>query len=120
MTIKEKVKMIAEHYGYDSQSRQLIEEMAELTQAINKFWRIRLDCGRIALNKTKRVDLDGNTRYSREARNVIEELADVQVMIWQMQYFFDVVRLNDVAKAKLDRQLQRIEREKIENQTESL
>jgi len=108
MTNKEKVELIARHYGYDSQSRQLIEEMAELTQAINKFWRVRLDCGRIALNKTKRVDLDGNTRYSREAGNIIEELADVQVMIWQMQYFFDVDRLEDVAAAKLDRQLRRI------------
>ena len=36
-----KLKEIAEHYGYDAQSRQLIEEMAELTQAINKFWRKR-------------------------------------------------------------------------------
>ena len=25
------IVVIAEHYGYDSQSRQLIEEMAELT-----------------------------------------------------------------------------------------
>ena len=38
----EKIKIIAEHYGYDSQSRQCIEEMAELTQAINKWWRV---CG---------------------------------------------------------------------------
>ena len=36
----EKIKIIAEHYGYDSQSRQCIEEMAELTQAINKWWRV--------------------------------------------------------------------------------
>ena len=34
---------IAEHQCYDAQSRQLIEEMAELTQAINKAWRKRYD-----------------------------------------------------------------------------
>ena len=33
------IKKIAVTYGYDAQSRQCIEEMAELTQAINKYWR---------------------------------------------------------------------------------
>ncbi len=36
---KQKIQKIAQIYGYDAQSRQCIEEMAELTQAINKFWR---------------------------------------------------------------------------------
>mgnify|MGYP005829319167 FL=1 len=36
---EEKIKIIARYYGYEAQSRQLIEEMAELTQAINKLWR---------------------------------------------------------------------------------
>ena len=51
MTAKEKIKAIADRYGYDAQSRQCIEEMAELTQAINKFWRKQLDCGKIELSK---------------------------------------------------------------------
>ena len=34
----EKIRKIAGHYGYESQSRQCIEEMAELTQAITKLW----------------------------------------------------------------------------------
>ena len=41
MEIAEKIKIIAEHYGYEAQSRQCIEEMAELMQAINKLWRKR-------------------------------------------------------------------------------
>ena len=44
MKLEEKIEFIANHYGYDAQSRQCIEEMAELTQAINKFWRNQLDC----------------------------------------------------------------------------
>lgn len=44
--IKQKIQKIAQTYGYDAQSRQCIEEMAELTQAINKFWRKALDCGK--------------------------------------------------------------------------
>ena len=34
----EAIKKIADTYGYDAQSRQLFEEMAELTVAINKNW----------------------------------------------------------------------------------
>lgn len=41
MTIEKKIELIAERYGYEPQSRQCIEEMAELTQAINKLWRKR-------------------------------------------------------------------------------
>ena len=35
----ENVKNIADKFGYEEQSLQLIEEMAELTQAINKHRR---------------------------------------------------------------------------------
>ena len=37
--IEKDIAFIAHYYGYEAQSRQLIEEMAELTQAINKKWR---------------------------------------------------------------------------------
>lgn len=42
MTTEEKIKYIADHYGYEPQSIQLIEEMAELTVAINKAREKRL------------------------------------------------------------------------------
>ena len=32
---------IVKHYDNDAQIRQLIEEMAELTQALNKLWRAK-------------------------------------------------------------------------------
>lgn len=35
MSREEKIKKIARHYGYEAQSRQCIEEMAELAQAIS-------------------------------------------------------------------------------------
>ena len=41
MTTEKKIELIADRYGYEPQSRQCIEEMAELTQAINKYWRKR-------------------------------------------------------------------------------
>ena len=64
--MKEAIKSIADHFGYESQSRQLIEEMAELTQAINHLWRYDNDLKR---------------------RNAVyEELADVEIMIEQIKH----------------------------------
>lgn len=87
---------IAEHYQYLSQSRQLIEEMAELTVAINKWWRSEGDI------------------YERAARraNIVEEIADVQIMLDQMIYFLCCYKeVEDVKQAKIWRQLKRMESE---------
>ena len=98
MEIAEKIKIIAEHYGYDAQSRQCIEEMAELTQAINKFWRV---CGNG--QKTEKSIQDCRD-------NLVEEMADVQIMLWQMEYLLlSGQEVNQMIEKKLDRQLERIE-----------
>ena len=100
--IKEKIKRIADTYGYDVQSRQFIEEMAELAQAINKFWRKDLKRGQLT---TLGVPIG-----SPQELSIIEEIADVQIMLWQMAYLLnaDVV---PIIEQKLDRQLERIEKD---------
>lgn len=105
----EKIKIIADHYGYDTQSRQCIEEMAELTQAINKFWRNQLDCGKYELPD----DPEEIPVFTNEYDNLIEEMADVQVTLLQMTYLLktDIQSMVDI---KLDRQLERIKRECVE------
>ncbi len=91
----EAIKKIANHYGFAEQSRQLMEEMAELTIALNKYHREQdypsVECA---------VNLD-------------EELADVTIMIEQIKY---LLRITDsyfegVVEKKLNRQLERIEKE---------
>lgn len=100
MEIAEKIKIIAEHYGYDAQSRQCIEEMAELIQAINKWWRV---CGNG--QKTEK-----SIRDCRD--NLVEEMADVQIMLWQMEYLLlSGQEVNQMIEKKLDRQLERVKRE---------
>lgn len=94
----EKIKAIADHYGYDAQSRQCIEEMGELIQAINKWWRV---CGNG--QKTEK-----STRDCRD--NLVEEMADVQIMLWQMAYLLKT-DIQSMVNIKLDRQLDRIKRE---------
>lgn len=104
----EKVREIARHYGYDAQSRQCIEEMAELTQAINKYWRTELQRGKNLYNPW-----DGYMpNNSEEYYNLVEEIADVQIMLEQMKFFLAAGHdVNCIIDEKLDRQVWRIENE---------
>lgn len=92
----EAIKKISQHYGYDAQSRQLIEEMAELTQAINKAWRMGNDFDNLLVQK----------------RNIKEEIADVTIMLEQIKYLLNIsdTDINEIIKQKLNRQLERIEK----------
>ena len=88
MTIEKKIELIADRYGYEPQSRQCIEEMAELTQAINKLWR--------------KCNFGGNDRQIAEAEDaVLDEMADTLIMLWQGPL---AKRIDE----KLNRQLERM------------
>lgn len=108
MTREDKIKKISRHYGYEAQSRQCIEEMAELTQAINKFWRKQLNCGKKPLN-----DVPFGTK---EEINIEEELVDVYIMILQMKYLHKISDsdFDNEIRRKLDRQLRRMEEENVD------
>lgn len=98
-----KMMTIADHYGYESQSRQLIEEMAELTKAINKAWRV------VTMSKPQELTQEFVDKSVQCRNDVIEELADVEIMLEQMKYLMDCrVDVASVIKKKLDRQLERI------------
>lgn len=97
MTIEKKIELIAERYGYEPQSRQCIEEMAELTQAINKLWRKR--------------NFGGNDRQIAEAEDaVLDEMADTLIMLWQLKYLlgFGEGPLAKRIEEKLNRQFKRM------------
>lgn len=108
MTIEDKIKKIARHYGYEAQSRQCIEEMAELTQAINKFWRKQLNCGEKPLNNVPFGTMEEN--------NIDEELVDVYIMILQMKHLHKISDsdFDNEIRRKLDRQLRRMEEENVD------
>lgn len=101
--LHENIKNIAIIYGYDKQSRQLIEEMAELTQAINKFWRKQLLCGEKTIENTP--------INNQEKLNIIEEIGDVEICLEQVKYLLKVSKsgLTESKKLKVERELKRIE-----------
>lgn len=82
------LRNIAEHYGLRIQMRQLIEEMAELTQVI---------C------KAERYDLDTFREH------LVEEVADVQVVLDQVIYLLGDNRIEQIRAEKIARQKRRIE-----------
>ena len=91
--MKRACKQIIAHYGDRAQRHILIEECAELIQAVIK-------CER---------GCEGADE------NFVEELADVSIMIEQMVQslcLYDLQRYNETLKNKLDRQLKRMQYER--------
>ena len=82
------LRNIAEHYGLRVQMRQLIEEMAELTQVI---------C------KAERYDLDTVREH------LVEEVADVEVVLEQVIYLLGDNRIEQIRAEKIARQKRRID-----------
>lgn len=104
---KQKIQKIASHYGYEPQSRQCIEEMAELTQAINKFWRKQLDFG-------KRTVLDVPIGTPEE-EHIKEEIADVIITIENVKYLLAIkdADIDKIIEQKVEREMERMRSKEV-------
>lgn len=81
------INFISEKYGKESQLRQLQEECGELIVACSKLIRSK----------------------DRAVNNLIEELADVRIMIEQIEHLYGLKSLvEDEMEYKLNRQLERM------------
>lgn len=105
--MEKKCLEIARYYGFDAQTNQLIEECAELIQEINKYKRqfLRGQPVRESGGKTPR-DM------------VVEEIADVEVMLCQIKYLLHITDLEveDIAENKIERTMMRMEETTREEQ----
>lgn len=89
----DKLKIIADKLGFENQSRQLFEETAELTVAVNKLLRY------------------GKIQRERRLQGVITELADVSIMIEQMKYLLNCQKeVDEEIEFKIDRTIRRLEK----------
>lgn len=93
MTREQKIEYIAKHYGFESQSRQCIEEMAELTKELCKYQRA-----------------ETNAERNKAFYNIACELADVEIMVQQLKYLVHNAVIDKEIDEKLDRQINRIEK----------
>lgn len=92
------IHKIADHYGFESQSIILIEEVAELTQAITKY---------------KRYSEEGlqsirNMKSGAICRNLVEEIADVEIMLEQIKYLLNITDedTSEIKSTKIERTLE--------------
>ena len=95
---KLKSQAIFAHYGLDSQLRILQEECAELIQAASKYLRAQEAGKPIAQAKVA----------------LMEETADVMIMLEQIKGIFTGAALDAMIESKLNRQIDRIRSEKNE------
>lgn len=88
--MKKEITEIADYFGYEQQKNMLIEEQAELIQALNKF------------------DRKGT---EESFNNIIEEMADVELMIDQVRYLLDISKeaVEEIKAEKVKRTLLTIE-----------
>ena len=88
----DKLKKIANYYGLEAQLCQLMEECCELAVECNHAIR-------------KRV-----------LEKLVEELADVEIMLEQIKYLCDCSKeMKEIKNYKIDRQIERIEQEEKNN-----
>ncbi len=86
----ETCKSIANHYGKEHQVLIAIEEMSELTKELCKYFR----------------------RYDRK-KEIIEEVADAQIMLEQLIELFGIdCEVDRMVDYKLNRQIRRMEQER--------
>jgi NTP pyrophosphatase (non-canonical NTP hydrolase) len=90
----------AKYYGYEAQSNQLVEECAELIQAVSKYRRAVVGLGQPVTEDKKTVALE----------NYIEEIADVEIMLDQIKYLLQIPEdeLEAVKLYKINRTRERI------------
>lgn len=86
---------IINYYGHESQKMMLLEEMAELQKEICK-----------------------DMRYDPDLEAITEEVADVLIMLEQIQMMYHIseTRLHAITNEKLHRQLRRMEHESAQMQ----
>lgn len=94
--MKENLKKIIEYYGVRPQVKKFNEESYELEEAI-------LDYINVEVYKGTKVEV-----YYKE--HLIEELADVEVMLGQFIEYYNIDRtdIDKVKKNKIERQLKRM------------
>ena len=86
----EELKEIANTFGKEAQTIKAIEELSELIQALSK-----------------------EINYKGNSENIAEEMADVQIMLYQLQFFYGNLDMN-IVKEKIKRTMRGLQKDLCE------
>lgn len=95
-----RIKRIADYYGFSSQADMLCEEAAEFI---------------VARNKLRRADKQGFNYITDAYENLKEEVADVIVVAEQLRYLLGK-DVNCLIDEKLSRQIRRMKKEQTDEE----
>ena len=103
--MKEDLLKIINHYGIKHQLKYIHSEYFELDEAIIQKEYPAITKG----HKNEQLDI-------LENKHIAEEIADIQVILKQFQYYYKLEdsQIENIMKYKIKRQLERIEVEKNE------
>ena len=97
MDLTHEIKEIAFYYGLEAQSRQTMEECAELIQALNKYLR----------NVTEGQPTQEHNR-DKLISDVAEEIADVSIMLEEIKFLLHCdSEVSKIIESKVNRTLER-------------
>lgn len=109
--MNKKLRKIINHYGLNKQLKYFQSEVFELNEAI--ISERNNGCLENAIDTVFTVlsPLMGTKHVNYKKEHIKEEIADVMVMLKQIQLFynFSTNEIQDIMKSKIERQIKRIE-----------
>jgi len=109
------IKGAITHFGVPKQLDMVVEEAAELIQAINKVKR-KLNVTHLGIEAPNR---EASVEYSLEYHNLVGEVADNLIMLSQLILMLGPDKVQFVFERKLDALKLRLDNIKIENNGKS-
>lgn len=116
--MNKKLRKIINHYGIKKQLKYFQSEIFELNEAIIQYEERKRNPIDIILNTLEPIMASLNNRKAVSSTDAIkEEIADVMVMLKQMQLYYNIsyADVREVMNAKISRQLERINEEVTKN-----
>ncbi len=112
--MNKKLRKIINHYGLDKQLKYFQSEVFELNEAIMNYKKDSLgdlvgDVCRTVMNCFSSI-FNNSQKKDPRREHVIEEIADVMVMLKQIQLYYNIPtnEIREVMQFKVQRQIERI------------
>lgn len=118
--MKKDLIKIMDYYGINKQLKYMQSEVFELNEAVIRYQEHLRNPIDVLLNALEPAfALVGNRKREDQLADVKGEIADVMVMLRQIQYNYDIKdeEIIEIMKQKISRQLERIDAEKKEVST---